>query len=381
MEDNLLTILARRWGRQKTEEKPSRSRERKHFSGRAFSIGIVVSGSKNPQATAQGENLSRLLTKSGRGDVVSLIAIRSSSMSSSGALKRILGSLHNLIDTIRRVELIHLIIDNYRGWWLTALPVTVIGRFYRKQIVIESIGNWTAHIGWLPLRLMKIWTGLCQMILVPAGQSKIWSIAPGVGVEESVPMVNLESMTGRKLSSVQPSILADCRFLSKEMTGEIIAGCDIVKKKYPRTALTILVDSQTQRIDSTHYSGLTKSGIVVKVIEADFRIEELANSSEIFISCRTEPFVDRDILMAAASGSLIFTGKSSALTKYLRRDCHFEPTTFSGRSDLADRILELIENPDQVGDLSRQARGLAERFAWDNLSPMWLDRYERIMSD
>lgn len=192
-------------------------------------------------------------------------------------------------------------------------------------------------------------------------------------------MVDLESVQGRKLTVVQPSILADCSTLSVELTDEIIAGFEIVKQKYPRTELTILVDNQYRRTGSS--DRLSQPGLVVKTVGAGFRIENLSKASEIFVSCRTEPFAERNILMAAASGNLILTGKSSMLSEYLRRECHFDSITFAGRSELADSILQLIENPGMVENLSSRARGLAERFACDNLNSVWFDRYHRVQSD
>lgn len=379
MEENLLTILARRWGDRGSDPSPEPSEIPGSISARPFSVGLVVfSDRKDSQALAQATSLSRLITRSGR--VVNLVTPESSPMGIMGPFRGLARQAHNLSKAIQASELVHLLADSYPRLWLNAFLASVLSRFYGKPVVLEVVGGWAAHINRWQLLSIKTWAGICQTILVSAGQSDLWSRMLGVEVEESKPVIDLESVPGKVLSEVQPSILADCVGLPMELTGEIIAGFEMTKQKYPRTELTILVDESSAFNRHRVVENNSSPGLKVRTISEKVRFEELLKPSDLFISCRTEPFAERKLLLAAAAGNVIFTGESSGLTKYLRSDCNFEPVTFSGRSDLADQLIDLVENRDRVGLLSRQSRGLAEQFAWDNLSPVWLSRYSKAVS-
>lgn len=378
MDKNLLTVLTRRWGDRDSNPKTRSVEFPRAISDAPRAIGLVpCSDRRNSQAYDQAANLGRLIAGSG------LMAhhVGSKPNRSEGFLKGPVRYIYELTGVIKNSELIHLIAESYLELVLTACFVSVLGRFYGKRIVVEVIGGWTTRVNRLQLSSVRSWIGLCQTVLVPSGQSDRWSRGLSLKVDETKPLIDLESISARLFEKLQPSILADCGNLTLDLGREIIAGFQIVKQKYPRTELTILVDRKSELIQYWQINKRRSAGLTVKAATTDGNLEKLSRSTDLFISCQAEPFAERKLLLAAAAGRIIIVPESSPLAEYLRRDCQFEPICFSGSSDLAGKIIHLIENPDRVRFLSRQSRGLAEQFAWDNLTSVWLDRYSRAMRD
>lgn len=370
MEEDLLTILTSRWGQRQSEaEDHSKPSERVSGAGQQQAVALVSSPINSwGEAVAQAQLLNDRLIADG---CWAALVIRSKS--SGGSLINIIRSWREYLGQLKALmaerEVAHVLIDRPQEFWLTAVPAILMARFYGLSVVLNLIGDWPTKVGLLHSRLLKPWLGLAELVLVSAGTSAIAKVSLRREVSELGPLVDLDSLPQAARKRVQPSLLVDARNLDLVAIRELIAGCQIAKEKYPRTECTLLLnESMTARVKSGLENG-TGHGVNILSRLEPAQLPSVVDGADIFLTGTGSALVDPFLLEAAARGLPLLVGRNSQLAATLKNDYQFEPLKFQNRSDLADAIIILVEQPELVDRLGWQAKALAEQFAWDNILP------------
>ncbi len=370
MEENLLTILTSRWGQRQTVTQADQSPGRDELSGsdRAEAIALVSSpvGSWGEALTQASLLRGRLNFNGWFSELV--VRAESSTTSPFSIFRSIQKYISQLSELMTNRTVAHIIIDRPIEVWLTALPAIIVARFYGLPTVLYLLGDWPTKINPVISRFMKPVLGLTAQIWVSTGVASKAKDSLRNELHEVGPLIDLESnQETPDRTTIQPALLIDARDLDQVAIRELIAGCRLAKDKYPRTECTLLIDSP---VAASIEAGLENGGGHGVTLRTDLKPDQLKlvfNQADIFLTGSKAQMIDSFLLQAAAHGLPIMVGQNSALTAMLKDKHQFSPLEFRNRSDLADLIIKLVEEPDSIENHSWRSKALAEQFAWDNV--------------
>lgn len=274
-------------------------------------------------------------------------------------------------------EIVHCNLAEPEAWTVAALGQVLLARFFGKAVVADlgsSINEESFEHPPLVLRMILV---LCTMAVVTSEHAAAIVARRGVNVEQIPEALAASEFVDRKVQSVQPQILAVYPH-GDRVAGECLAKAfKLVKTKYPRTEMTILADERDRNICRQLISERDRSSITVasagnfrEAVSCYAEADMLINSS---VARGLRP-----MLKGMASGLPVV-----AATGYFRDELIVDRKNGlayreNDPGDLADRIIELIETPELISQLTGQARLTVAVHAWSIVSRRWLACYRKL---
>jgi len=81
-----------------------------------------------------------------------------------------------------------------------------------------------------------------------------------------------------------------------------------------------------------------------------------------------------------AAGLPVVAAADGGQTGLIKNRCNGLIFRWSDPGALADRVVEMIETPELVSELSSQGRATADAHRWSKVSRRWMDCYHRLLS-
>lgn len=231
---------------------------------------------------------------------------------------------------------------------------------------------------WRAIRLKRFVRTLKRMdhvITLTEEDSKYWR-SNGINVTTIPNFINLDRIS---CSSLQNKVIvAAGRLEEVKDYFSLIEAFKIVVKKFPDWILKICGDGSLyqQLIDQVHTEGLSKNVILEGAVENIF--EEYGRSSIFVHTAHYEGF-GNSILEALAHGLPVVAFESVGGVKALIEDGNNGFLVQNRNvSDLADRMMMLIEDFDLRKRMGRSSISVAKRYEEDKVMSMWHDFYSNL---
>ena len=286
---------------------------------------------------------------------------------------RLIQCYRQLIRTIPEADVVHLFVSSLAGLVLVALPIIMLSAFFGRKIVLNLYSSTVME---RIERWMGIWAKFLKQVdslVVPSEHARRVLASKGLKATHGVPMVDIDSMEQRALNRLQPRVLVECPLESQSDIVTILRAFAVVKQKYPRSELVIAGEGRQRKALERI---VTESPIYgVEFIGQAENINRLVQEADLYVYASADGDVPLSLQVAMASGLPVIAVASEPVKEIITQGYSgllFEP---GNESMLADRILQLVENDNLVGELSRRGRVEAEKFAWDNLKTSWTSRY------
>ncbi|MDF1544990.1 MAG: glycosyltransferase family 4 protein [bacterium] len=235
--------------------------------------------------------------------------------------------------------LLFMIAAQIRGAWVVLEIQTEI------EPMVES--------GWSPL-LRKI-ASLSNLVLVTSKTRKALLSSIGINAEQvDIPTVRWQD-SARKFSRPIPTLLSVAPLVRESNHSATLRAFKLIKQKYPRAELKIvgcgpLRQELEQFIDSQWLSSVT----IIEPTE-DATILEILAQSDLYVDSSCCEALPQWTLTALATGLPVVKARINGATERINDRENGLLYLLNNHNELADRVIELIENEPLAQTIARNA--------------------------
>ncbi len=290
-------------------------------------------------------------------------------------LKARLNFLRRLSRRIVRSDTVHLFGAPGVSLLSQVAPVILLSRFFGKRVILDY-GCCADETGPEDRSfLLRAILRLCHTLLVPSDYQMQRARAVGLKADYISSAVQPDRIKALEIKSVQPRIIIAGPVEKINNVACALRAFKLVKQKYPRTEMLIVGEgSQRARLQVVvameKIYGVEFAGAVDQAT-----LHQHIAASDVFVNCCSIDHLPGSLLEAAACGLPVITTPAGGIRDALKDRREALLVKVNDHVGLADRLIELVENPELVQSLSQQGRATAARFDWSRISKNWLQLY------
>lgn len=247
-------------------------------------------------------------------------------------------------------------------------PVVCDIRTHDIEAVIESVG-----------RSEKWLFDHCTTIIVSSSYHREMLTSVGVESDVIVDMIDRSRFSARRISQVQPRLISVRPLEPENNVSGLVKAFALVKHKYPRAELTIIGDGSRRPviesiIESERLSGITLIGEV-----NHRRVAELMSEADVYVNPSGLDSVPVSLLEALSSGMPVVSTDAGGIEHIITDGENGLLAPAFSPPALADRIIELVDQPELAARLSSRAPWSLGGTPWMESSvDAWCALYQRI---
>jgi len=273
--------------------------------------------------------------------------------------------IRKLLRTIPRYDIIHLYITSFESYLNRVLPVIILSKFFGRKVVISYVSADSERYLDKWAKIFKPILAQADKILVPSRYTAEIFNRYGYRVETQARPVDVRRFEFNLRSCLQPKILVNRSLELKNNISGALRAFRLVKQKYPRAEMIITGEGSLENelkalVAAERISGVTFTG---RVEPKD--MYRYYNEADLFLNPSTADDFPVSILEAMASGLPVITTDAGGIGEMVTDRVNALVTLINDHVAVADRIIELVENEQLVGQLSQNACDNAARFDWD----------------
>lgn len=278
--------------------------------------------------------------------------------------KRFFFSIKKLTRIVPQYDSINVFYDGRLPSVKSVLPIAILSRFFGKEVNLffypsEDFNKFS--------RSQYKAISLFKNVVVGSRFMQRELKSRKVEAQVELPFVELSGIKRRVVSGVQPHILLIHN--NAEDSGAVCAirAFKFVKQKYPRTEMTIVTDKANDWQHSRELSGQNISGL--NFIDAGDKatINEALEKSDTFINCSLSETIPQPLLVALSAGLPAVSFETYGPREIIEHGVNGFLIRHNDSSQLADRIIELVEEPGLVEKFSTNAVKIRPQLSINNI--------------
>ena len=275
-------------------------------------------------------------------------------------------------EEISRADIVYLSSGAEVSSILAILPAILIARYHGKRVVL--------HFGLLESeKYLSRWRNLLNPIFRMAHQIVVNSRYTaavfsryGLPAKTVISPADVDVIEGRQIDSVQPKILVDRPLEAIYNVACVLAAFRIVKQKYPRAEMMIAGEgSQRWELERQIERGRISGVTFVDAPDVAAR-RALLKQADMYVNASLLDDAPLSIIEALASGLPVVTTDAGGIPHIVKDRVNGLTVPVSDYALMAERIIELIEHPELVQQLSQQGVREAGRFSWGATRAGWV---------
>ena len=287
--------------------------------------------------------------------------------------------LRRFVRSLPGCDIVHCHLSEPGLWTLVVLIQVLIARFFGKPLLVDlrdCIDRLDDEN--LPVTLRMI-LALSAVAAVPSEQAAANLARNGYSVHTIPEAIADGAFSDRLISSVQPGILTTLPAGDQAALNCLAKAFRLVKEKYPRTEMTIIGDDRDREDCLRTRNGGTAGGINFVSVGDNSEAQRCYSQCDLYVSPCPETG-RQSTLRAMAAGLPVVAAADGGQTGLIKNRCNGLIFRWSDPGALADRVVEIIETPELVSELSSQGRATADAHRWSKFSRRWMDCYHRLLS-
>jgi len=282
-----------------------------------------------------------------------------------------------LLSRLRRADVVHVFSASYLSFLLAPLPAVLIARLLNKPVMMNyRSGEASDHLkrSWIARSLLR----RVDANVVPSAFLREVFARFNIGAEVIPNIVNLELFAFRDRPTFSPRILCTRNFEPLYNVSCTLRAFEIVQARYPQATLTLVgAGSQgdllrqevaARGIGNVFFAGAVPPGDMWRYYaEADIYLQT--------------PEIDNmptSVLEAFASGCAVVSTSAGGVPTILADGVHGYLVPCGDAVAAADRVIQIIENPDQARGMAARARETCEDYRWSRVRGQWATLYRRL---
>lgn len=286
-------------------------------------------------------------------------------------------NLRRFVRSVPACDIVHCNIAEPEAWTILALSHVLIARFFGKAVIADLGFSFDEDSFERPPVLLRMILGLCTLTVVTSERAAAVLSRLGVNTVQIPEALASSEFTDRELNSVQPNMLTTYPHGDQVAAECVIKAFIQVKAKYPRAEMTILTDARNRDACLKLISGRERSCIAVASAGDLSEAASCYAEADVFVNSSVVGGL-RPMLKAMAAGLPVV-----AVSGYYRDELivdHRNGLAYRENSpgELADRIIELVETPELIHELTDHARLSVADHSWSRISLRWLACYREL---
>jgi glycosyltransferase involved in cell wall biosynthesis len=275
-------------------------------------------------------------------------------------------------------DVLHIVYLSGASFTRAVLPSILIARFLGKKVILDYrsplLFNRLADRTWFFKRVWK----LCDLVLVLSAYQRQFVNSLGGTAEFITARADTREIKPQVRSALQPRIVV-ATDLEKEFDVVCaIRAYQLVKQKYPRTEMTVIGSGREKSslenlVGTARIPGITFAGGLTRRQRWD-----IFTDAELYVNCSTIDYLSTEMVEALAHGLPVLTTPVSGSGEPFRSGENIILLSYNDHAVLADRIIELIEDPQLTEKLSRNARLAAQRLDLAAAGEEWGRLFRRV---
>jgi glycosyltransferase involved in cell wall biosynthesis len=256
-------------------------------------------------------------------------------------------------------SMVQCVVVSPADFWKFTAPILIAARFLGKPLAVHfaltESGHFVRKIGRLGRSIIR----LADTITVSAEASRALLTLYGIRSRHLPPAPDTEEVSPRLITSVQPRLLVVAPPHLPYDISPVLGALDLVKQKYPRAELIV---ARVRRAGSGQAAVSAIPGVSVVDLDGQESLARLYDEADIYVSSARSDFGGWPMMRAMMAGLPVISCGSAAVEEFVRDQSDGFLLECDDYIDLADRVIQLVENPDLVTRMSRNA---ARR--WQNI--------------
>ncbi len=252
-------------------------------------------------------------------------------------------------------QTVHIAYTSGMSFFNKLVPTILIARFFGKKLVLHFLSNKAESELEEYGRRLRPFFRLCHRIEVTCDYTAGVFRAYGIPVSVVPLRVDRELFAPRLVKSVQPRIVITRHHTRGNNLIGAIKAFALVKQKYPRAELIMIGDGPRREwleevVRSERIHGVTFTGY----LSHDNVAKQFAQA-DIYLNCAAIDGLPLSLLEALSAGLPVISTNVGDIPSVVEHGTSGLLVAVNDPPVIADRIIELVENPALVEKLSRKA--------------------------
>lgn len=280
--------------------------------------------------------------------------------------------LRALIYAIPRCSSVHLFHTTSVRFLTFTLPAIMLGRFFGKKIILHYLSQ---RVELDFEKISEAYTAalkLCDQIVVSTRYAQ--AQLSGYDIKADVVRLPVAPLAEAKVAehNLQPKIIMVCAYEKYANLTCALKAFKLVKMKYPRAEITI-AGSGSQHFYLERFIANNKIlGVELLNLPAGEMISNLMLEADLYLNSSAVGTLPGSLLEAMSLGLPVISTDVGGINEVITDRQSGLLVRSNDHVAITDRIIELIEHPSLVEQLSKSAIEAAAKYSWDNLRASWL---------
>lgn len=290
------------------------------------------------------------------------------------------GSLSCWRSVYRRLttaEMVQCVVVSPANFWTFTAPILVAARFLGKPLAIHfamsESGHFVRNIGKLGRSIIR----LADSVTVSAEASRAVLTVYGIRSRHLPPAPDTEDVQPRLITSVQPRLLVVAPPHLPYDISPVLGALDLVKQKYPRAELIV---GRVRRNGNGPSTLPDIPGVTVVNLEGRESLAPLYDEADIYVSSGRSDFGGWPMMRAMMSGLPVISCGSAAAEEFVHDKSDGFLLECDDYIDLADRVIELVEDPELVKRMSQNAARRWENIDVGRIRRRWRNHFKLLQN-
>lgn len=283
-----------------------------------------------------------------------------------------------LLRELRRADVVHIFSASYFSFLLSPLPAVLVARLLGKPVVLNyRSGEAPDHLA--RSRIARSVLRRVDVNVVPSTFLQEVFAAFGIPAEVIPNIVDLDRFAFRARMPIAPRLLCTRNFEPLYNVACTIKAFELVQARYPDATLT-LVGAGSQELALRRMAaerGLRHVHFAGSVPPSDIWRHYAA--ADVYVQTPDIDNMPSSVLEAFASGCAVVSTRAGGVPAILTDNVHGQLVPCGDHAAAADRVIRLIENPDEALRTTTTARESCERYRWDVVRAQWLSLYRGMV--
>ena len=284
----------------------------------------------------------------------------------------------SLLRTVYKYDVLHIFSASYFSFVLAPTPAILIGRLYRRRVLLNyHSGEAEDHLQrWRRSAIPTI--RLAHSVVVPSQYLVRVFAAFGLEAQAIYNLVDTRHFRFRDRVPLQPRFLANRNFEIHYGVDRVLRAFALIQRQIPDATLTVAGDgsqrqalialAQELNLQNTNFIGQVEPGAIADIYDA---ADIYLNASEI----DNQPL---SILEAFSCGLPVVTTDAGGIPDIVIDRTNGMLVPCGDYSQMAERALELLANPELTRGVVQQGREECSRYSWEAVRDAWLNVYASL---
>jgi len=282
-----------------------------------------------------------------------------------------------LFRDLRRADVVHVFSASYASFLLAPLPAVLVARLLGKPVVMNY------RSGEAPDHLRR--SAIARAVL---GQVDV-NVVPSAFLEEVfaefglkarvVPnIVDLDRFAFRSRVPIRPRILSTRNFEGLYNVECTLRAFQLVQRRFPDATLTLVGSGRREGSLMRLASDLSLINVQFVGAIAPQEMWRYYADADIYLQTPDIDNMPASVLEAFASGCVVVSTDAGGVPAVVTEGANGFMVSCGDAAGAAERVIEVVENPEVAGRVTQAARAACERYRWSSVRPLWVSVYQRV---